>query len=172
LDGGVTWAQIYPREIAPWSEFNATLKSVPDHAGHLFFTSGPQGGAGSSHPAVNPFMRSTDGGASWNAVPGVLEVRAFGFGRSRTDYPIIFITGWVHNEYGIWQSEDAAKSWTRIGEFPLGSLDFVKVIEGDQNITGLVYLGFSGSGFAYGESTSAQLNGRKDVRPGDLRKRE
>ena len=171
-DGGATWAQIYPREIAPWSTFNAKLKSVPDHAGHLFFTSGPQGGAESPHPAANPFMRSTDGGASWNAVPGVLEVRAFGFGRSRRDYPIIFIAGWVHNEYGIWQSEDAAKTWTRIGEFPLGSLDFVKVIEGDQNIAGLVYLGFSGSGFAYGEPTSAQLNGGREVRPGDFRKKE
>ena len=62
---------------------------------------------------------------------------------------MIFIGGWVHNEYGIWQSEDAAKTWRRIGELPLGSLDAVKVIEGDQNITGLVYLGFGGSGFAY-----------------------
>jgi hypothetical protein len=48
------------------------------------------------------FMRSTDGGASWNGVPGVLETCAFGFGRSRTDYSMIFIGGWVHNEYGIW----------------------------------------------------------------------
>jgi hypothetical protein len=46
-------------------------------------------------------MRSTDGSASWNAVPGVLEVCAFGFDRSRTDYSMIFIGGWVHNEYGI-----------------------------------------------------------------------
>ena len=71
---------------------------------------------------------------------------------------MIFIGGWVHNEYGIWQSEDAAKTWRRIGELPLGSLDAVKVIEGDQNITGLVYLGFGGSGFAYGAPTSSQLN--------------
>ena len=63
---------------------------------------------------------------------------------------MIFIGGWVHNEYGIWQSEDAAKTSRRIGELPLGSLDAVKVIEGDQNVTGLVYLGFGGSGFAYG----------------------
>jgi hypothetical protein len=51
---------------------------------------------------------------------------------------MIFIGGRVRNEYGIWQSEDAAKTSRRIGELPLGSLDAVKVIEGDQNITGLV----------------------------------
>lgn len=59
-----------------------------------------------------------------------------------------------------------------MGVFPLGNLDFVQVIEGDQNIARLVYLGFSGSGFAYGEPTSAQVNGGREVRPGDLRKRE
>jgi hypothetical protein len=58
---------------------NAKLKSVPDHAGDLFFTSEPLGNPGSSHSAATPFMRSTDGAASWNAVPGVLEVRAFWF---------------------------------------------------------------------------------------------
>ena len=45
----------------------------------------------------------TDGGASWNAAPSVLEVCAFDFGRSRIDYSMVFIVGWVHNEYGIWQ---------------------------------------------------------------------
>jgi hypothetical protein len=78
-DGGVTWAGIYRSEIASWSGFNTKLKSVPDHAGDLFFTSGPLGNPGSSHSAATPLMRSTDGGAGWNAVPGVLEVFAFWF---------------------------------------------------------------------------------------------
>jgi len=77
-DVGVTWAGTYRREIASWSGFNAKLKSVPDH-GDLFFTSGPLGNPGSSHSAATPLMRSTDGGAGWNAVPGVLEVFAFWF---------------------------------------------------------------------------------------------
>jgi len=47
-------------------------------SGHLFFTSGPQGG--DPHPVASPFMRSTDGGTTWTTIPNVLEVRVFGFG--------------------------------------------------------------------------------------------
>jgi photosystem II stability/assembly factor-like uncharacterized protein len=147
-DGGGTWALVYHHEIAPWSGSNATLKSVPGQSGHLFFTSGPQGT--NTHPAVNRFMRSTDGGATWTAVPNVLEVRAFGFGQSLNEYPTIFICGWVKGLYGIWRSNDNARSWTRIGEFPLGIIDTVKTIDGDKDVPNLVYVGFAGSGYAYG----------------------
>ncbi len=95
-------------------------------------------------------MRSTDGGATWRAVPNVFEVRAFGFGRPMNGYPTIFMAGWVNRIYGIWRSTDDARSWTRIGEFPLGSLDEVKTIDGDKDVPNLVYLGFAGSGYAYG----------------------
>src|SRR5208282_2374058 len=131
-------------EIAPWSGFNAKLQSVPGHAGHLFFTSGPQGGPGDHHPAANPFMRSIDGGATWTAIPNVLEVRAFGFGKAA-----IFIVGWVNGQYGIWRSDDNAQSWVQIGDFPLGSLDNVVAIEGNKDVYGTVYIGFTGSGYAY-----------------------
>jgi hypothetical protein len=56
----------------------------------------------------------------------------------------------VNRTYGIWRSDDNAKSWVKIGDFPLGSLDDVKAIEGDSSIYGAVYLGFGGSGYAYG----------------------
>ena len=147
-DGGATWALVHSREIAPFSGFNATLKTVPGQKGHLFFSSGPQDG--NIHPAANPFMRSTDGGATWTAVPKVLEVRAFGFGKPSGEYATIFICGWVGGVYGIWRSDDDARSWTQIGTFPLDSLDDVKAIDGDKNVQNLVYLGFAGSGYAYG----------------------
>jgi len=34
-------------------------------------------------------------------------------------------------------------------DYPLGSFDIVKWVEGDKDIMGRVYVGFSGSGFAY-----------------------
>ena len=144
-DGGARWTIVHSGEIAPFSGFNAKLQSVPGHAGHLFFTSGPQGGPGDHHPAANPFMRSIDGGATWTAVPNVLEVRAFGFGKAA-----IFIVGWVNGQYGIWRSEDNAQSWVQIGDFPLGSLDHLNAVEGDKNVYGTVYVGFGGFGYAYG----------------------
>jgi hypothetical protein len=148
-DGGAKWTLVNVGEIAPFSRFNAKLKSVPGHAGHLFFTSGPQGGADDRHPAANPFMRSVDGGETWDIVPNVLEVRAFGFGKERTSYPTIFIVGWVEGKYGIWRSDDSAKSWIKIGDFPLGTLANITTIDGDKSAFGSVYLGFGGAGYAY-----------------------
>jgi hypothetical protein len=154
-DGGASWTLAHRGQIAPFSGYNAKLYSVPGQAGHLFFTSGPQGSPGDKHPVANPFMRSTDGGSRWTAVSKVREVRAFGFGKALASYPAIFIAGWVNGIYGIWQSDDNAQSWIQIGDFPVGNLDNVTAVEGDMNVYGTVYVGFAGSGYAYGVTSSA-----------------
>lgn len=55
-------------------------------------------------------------------------------------------------EYGIFRSDDEGQTWKQIGKFPLNSIDFVKSVSGDMNIYGRVYVGFSGSGFAYADT--------------------
>src|SRR5665213_394767 len=105
------------------------------------------------HPAVDRMHKWILGGMTWTTVSNVLEVRAFGFGRELNNYPTIFIVGWVNRNYGIWRSDDHAQSWVKIGDFPLGSLDAVTTIDGDKNVYGTVYLGFGGSGYAYGSLT-------------------
>ena len=148
-DGGASWTLANGGELTPFSGFNAKLKAVPGKAGHLFFTAGQQGGGDAPS---GPFVRSTDGGATWREVPGVLEVHAFGFGKEApgTSYPAVFIAGWVGGAYGIWSSSSEGQSWTRIGDYPLGNLDEVKAMDGDKNTYGTVYVGFAGSGYAYG----------------------
>ncbi len=148
-DGGDTWSLVKKGEIVQWSGYNTLLQSVPEHEGHLFFTVGRQSGV---EPVATPFVRSLDGGATWTPVPNVLEVITFGFGKSRQPggYPAIYIVGWVDRKYGIWRSDDNASSWARIGEFPLGSLDEIKTLDGDKTEYGRVYVGFQGSGYAYG----------------------
>jgi hypothetical protein len=150
-DGGDTWSLVHAGEIESHSGFNASLRAVPGHEGHLFFTIGQQKGE-TSAPSGR-FMRSVDGGASWKAVRDVLEVHAFGFGAPAEPgrYPQIYIAGWVRGKYGIWRSDDEAASWTQIGDFPLGSFDQVKAIDGDKNTPGTVYVGFQGSGYVYGK---------------------
>jgi hypothetical protein len=147
--GGDSWTLVKSGEIAPFSGYNAKLVSVPGQAGHLFFTSGQLDG---DNPYDSPLMRSADGGVTWTAVPNVLEAYAVGFGKAAPGaaYPAIFIVGWVGNVYGVWRSDDNAQSWVSLGAFPLGSLDQIQTIDGDKNTYGTVYVGFSGSGYAYG----------------------
>jgi hypothetical protein len=145
-DGGADWTKVFSGEISPTSYISSELQSVPGEAGNLFFTGGPQSG-----PVTEPFMRSTDGGTTWTAVANVAEVSVFGFGAPAAagNYPSIYIVGYVNSVYGIWQSNDNAKSWTQIGDYPTGSLDQITTISGDPNIYGQVYAGFQGSGYAY-----------------------
>ncbi len=149
-NGGVDWARMSTGEVAGGSGFNAKLGAVPGKAGHLFFTSGHQSGA---NPANTKFMRSTDGGASWTEVANVLEVYSFGFGKaaSGSDYPVIFIAGYVNNAWGIWRSDDNAATWIKIGDYPLGCPDLIKTVSGDMDRFGRCYIGFGGSGAAYSE---------------------
>ncbi|HUO50275.1 MAG TPA: hypothetical protein VMU25_01795, partial [Candidatus Paceibacterota bacterium] len=152
-DGGATWTLLHSGELTTGSNFNAWLRSVPGEAGNLFFTTGAQGSVSSPHPTNTPFMRSTDGGATWTNVPNVKEVFSFGFGKPATagGYPTIFIAGYVNNVWGVWRSDDNAATWTQIADWPLNSIDEIKAVAGDPNIYGRVYIGFAGSGYAYGD---------------------
>ena len=157
-NGGTSWTQVYSGNdgfgsqwngyITPFDWYNNEIMSVPGEAGKLFFTGGWQGGV--QPDTQDPFMRSTNGGATWTAVPNVLDVSCFGFGAPATSggYPAIYIVGYVNNVYGIWQSVNNAQSWTQIGTYPNDSLDNIKTISGDPNIFGQVYVGFAGSGYA------------------------
>lgn len=146
-DGGASWQHVYVGEIAPASNMAAKLRSVPGHAGHLFFTSA------FLHTTDTVLRRSTDGGVTWNLVPHVEHVDDIAFGRAAPGktYPTIFISGRVFGVYGVWRSLDNAASWQQIAEFPVGTLDQVTVVAADPDVFGRVYLGYSGSGWIWGE---------------------
>jgi hypothetical protein len=143
-DGGATWSHVYKNGFSGATGLLAKMRSVPGQAGNLFFTLGKA--------SASAFQRSTDHGATWSAVKDVTEVWAFGFGKAAPgrSYPAIYIAGYVRRVWGIYRSIDNAVSWTKIGDFPLNSFDEIKAIEGDANVYGTVYVGFRGSGFAYG----------------------
>ena len=168
-NGGSSWTKVYSGYIESNSSmagYNSSIQSVPGEASNLFYTSGPQG-TPSATPVNSPFYRSTNGGATWTAVPNVLDVFCFGFGAAAPgqSYPAIYIVGYVNNVYGIWQSTNNAQSWTNIGTYPLGELDQITTISGDPNTYGEVYVGFSGGGYAYlpaASSTSPTITGISD----------
>ena len=146
-DGGAGWQQMFPGEIAPATNFAAKLRSVPGHAGHLFFTSAFE------HTSDTGLRRSTDGGRTWAIVPDVTRVDDIAFGKAArgASYPTLFISGRVGGVYGVWRSVDNAASWQRLGEFPVGTLDQVTAIGADPDVFGRVYLGYKGSGWIWGE---------------------
>lgn len=153
-NGGASWSQVVfgALDSGRASDFNAQMRSVPGLAGDFYFTSGWQSGA---HPVNQAFWECIDNGtaATCNRVANVKEVFSFGFGKVATGrtYPTVFIYGWVDEALGIWRSDDHCVTWTRVSDgFPTGSFDQVKVIEGDNNTFGKVYVGFAGSGYAYG----------------------
>ncbi|MEP9404012.1 hypothetical protein [Sphingomonas sp. VNH70] len=146
-DGGATWSQVFAGEIMASTNAAAKLRSVPGHAGHLFFTSGH------AHAAESTLRRSIDGGATWVMVPDVDRVDDVAFGKAApgSSYPTIFVSGKVGGVYGIWRSVDDAKTWVRLVDFPVGTLDQVTAIGADPDVFGRVYLGYKGSGYIWGE---------------------
>ncbi len=153
-DGGATFTKVKDGVFTSWivDEFNAKMRCVPDHEGNLFYTAGSVQG-----PPTGSFWRSTDGGATWTAIPNVLEVDAFGFGKAKpgSSYPTIYIAGWVDEAWGIYRSTDGDQptpTWTPIAEggFPLGNFTGIQAVEGDADTYGTVYIGTGGAGFFYG----------------------
>ncbi len=156
-DGGTTWTNIHNSEITPFSWYNAKLRAVPGQAGNLFFTGGQCSPDSIHAPCMEAFMRSIDGGVTWTTIPNINEVFDIGFGKAKmgSNYPSIFIAGFVNSKYGIWESDDNAATWFQIGMWPLNSMDGIKSISGDMNQYGRVYVAFGGSGWAYGDTSNS-----------------
>ena len=149
-DGGVNWTKVFTGQISPWSYWNSKIEAVPGSEGELFFTTGNLDG----DPLVAadiPFMHSTDGGATWQAVAGVKEVTTFGYGAAKVPGgpATIFIVGFVNEQYGIFYSTDDAQTWTQIGRYPAGNLDTITAISGDMDNYGMVYVGLGGKSYVY-----------------------
>jgi hypothetical protein len=137
------------------SGFNSKLKAVPRNAGHLFFTCGPEGAFGAGHPAGTSVWRSTNGGASWFAIPGIQEPIAIDLGATApgATYPTLFVVGWFNGDYGVWRSTNAdqpAPSFTKVSTYPEGKMDGAGCVVASQTVWNEWAVGMGGSGFSYG----------------------
>ena len=161
---------------APYNTFTAArLRTVPGNTGQLFFTLGYQIPNSGSVP-VNSFFQfcSVSGGVATftnisqanGFTADVKEVFDFGFGAAKSggSYPTIFIAGWVNGVWGIWRCDGfnpaspGAETWTNLtagqyAGYANFNSDAVKVVNGDMSVYGTIYIGFAGSGFAWGKFT-------------------
>jgi photosystem II stability/assembly factor-like uncharacterized protein len=152
-DGGAAWVSTGAEPGGPYTyRYNSELKAVPGKAGHLWYA----GGRGDT--GTGTLWRSTDGGATWTrcAHDGLTQAWSIGFGKEPAPggYPAIFLNGVVNGIQGIYRSIDEGNTWDLIGRYPFGIWSALKCIDGDKDVFGKVYFGFSsGIGFGYGTMT-------------------
>ena len=85
-------------------------------------------------------------------LPRVSRAFLFGFGKGRGDIsrPALYLYGTIEGAESIFRSDDLGQSWVDIGQgrVPFGANP--KVLEGDRQVFGRVYLGLGGRGIVYG----------------------
>jgi hypothetical protein len=134
-DGGATWTKVYSGKFDGNGGVWGQLRSVPGQAGHLFYSANGQ------------TYRSINGGSLWSAVYPLSKTVCIGFGKARNGgYPAIYAVATIGGVYGVYGSDDSARTWNLLAKYPLDSLDRIKCIEGDSNTYGTCYVGFAGSG--------------------------
>jgi hypothetical protein len=137
---------VYPAQwLSGTVDDYSVVKTVPGLSGNLLLSTG----------SSDDGRLSLSENSGWGFTPmaGISAVTTFGFGKAATGatYPTIYVVGKKDNVKGIWRSINKGQTWERISPTsPLGSRDIITSIDGDKNVFGKVYIGFNGSGFAYG----------------------
>jgi hypothetical protein len=155
---GVDCTRVYASALdSGGDEFNAKLKAIPGHAGHLLFTAGDADPL-SLTPGDGSLWRSTNAAVSFAAVPNLKEIYDFGFGAAGPGGydPTVFVVGFVDDgggyEWGVWYSTDfdqATPTWTKLGDFPVDTTDKPIWIAGDPDTFKHCYIALAGSGWVY-----------------------
>lgn len=157
-DAGATWSQ-----QCDWSPFSGTdytwheyLKSVPDNPGHLFLTAGPLGSK-AAPDTTTPFLRTADGGATWAAIPDLMSVRGFDFGKAAPgqSYPAIYVIGILSGVTGVYRSIDGAVTWDLLSQQPAETVAYIRNVAASKDTYGLHWLTAPGGGILRGQLATA-----------------
>ena len=102
--------------------------------------------------AFDGLLHSIDNGKTFQRLPGVAEIHAFGFGKAapHADSPALYLVGVVDGIRGIFRSDDTANSWVRIND-DQHQWGLILHITGDPKQYGRVYVGTHGRGIVYGD---------------------
>ncbi|MFW5775165.1 MAG: hypothetical protein ACOCW2_02650 [Chitinivibrionales bacterium] len=163
-DNGASWSEVKTglAAVDSWAYSQMRLFASPDQQGELWLTQGaniytcPSGCAWSEHFKEGLWfgdggvLHSTDGGETFNEVPGLLYARSIGFGKGQGSSSIVYAVGIQDNGLqGVHRSDDGGSSWTRINddEHRYGE---VTMVVGDPCVYSRVYLGTSGRGIIQG----------------------
>ena len=148
-DGGVSWAQpAGANDIATYMH-HGRLEANPYASGDLWCVDGAEGAT------RHGMWHSIDGGNSFTQIPGFDYCWTLCLGKpaGTRSYPAIYCyakrTG--NPNWGVFRSTDEGKTWNQISHYPTGLIDFPAGMAASWDKFGLVYLGFRGNSFVYGE---------------------
>jgi xyloglucan-specific exo-beta-1,4-glucanase len=136
-DGGRTFA------VTPATGLPATarFKALPGARGDVWVSGGTAG-----------LFHSIDGGATFTRQAGVDESDTIGFGKAAPGqtYPALFSSARIGAVRGIFRSDDAGVTWTRINDDAHQYGVTNAAITGDPRVYGRVYVATNGRGIVYG----------------------
>ncbi len=127
------------------SSGNVFVKAVAGHEGDIWLAGGSGSTAGLWH--------STNSGTSFTKQSNVTTANNIGFGKAAPGqtYPALYTIAQIGGVQGIFRSDDAGASWTRINDDQHQYGNIGQAITGDPRIYGRVYVGTNGRGIVYGD---------------------
>lgn len=144
-DGGETWNIV--NETLPDNVWQgANVKTAPGIPGEVWVSLSEKG-----------LYRSSNFGEYFVKL-AVDEANVIGFGKAApgVNHPTVFMQGKINGKQGIFRSIDFGKNWVKISDYPMGYFGNLRVITGDMNLFGRVFLGTGGNGFMYGQPLEKQ----------------
>ncbi|HUJ33312.1 MAG TPA: xyloglucanase [Candidatus Acidoferrum sp.] len=149
VDGGVSFIAS-PASGLPPAGTSGYFKAVPGHEGDIWLA------GGSTASGVYGLWHSANGGASFIKLRNVDAADNIGFGMpaAHHKYVALYSSAEVRNVRGIYRSDDAGLTWTRINDdrHQYGSTS--AAITGDPRVYGRVYFSTNGRGIIYGDPDS------------------
>ncbi len=124
-------------KLTNWSN---SVASVPYNPSHIWAAT------------YNGLFASDNGGESFIKIEPFEASWAVSFGKPapNADYPTIFVAGKMANLSGIFMSQDLGEKWLLISNKNM-QFSSIRVLQGDPNIFGRVYVGTDGRGIFYGD---------------------
>lgn len=157
-DGGVTW-NVITNSGVPRLAHNGNLEVNYNVQDDLWFADGI-GGTGTNMANHGLFHSAPGSGNVFTKVSGIDYAYTLALGAGRglpgdASYTVYFygkLTG--DADWGIFRSVNAGVSWDRVSYYPAGLIDTPTCMAASWDTFGLVYVGFMGNSYVYGQLLS------------------